>query len=165
VPVVAFGVRRLFNYEIDERVSRYGPPVTPRSRGALNVVVTGNPEDAINGILLSVHSGDIRAFRLREKGYDLVPVATIPWERREEHPTIAYILQCPDEPRDGRVRTSHDVQPHLAYYRACRDGAASFGEEFLRFWLATTYLADGVTPVAGWETGGLAEGGIHAAGP
>jgi hypothetical protein len=149
--VIAFGVRRVFNYEISERVSRYGPPASPKSRGALNVIVTGRPEDVVNGLLFRIPVRDLAAFRAREIGYDLVPVPIVPWDRRNEPPTLAYILSCPDESREGRIRTSVDVLPHRAYYKVCREGAASFGEDFLRFWLDSTYLADGITPVATWE--------------
>lgn len=150
-PVIAFGVRRLFNYEIDERASRYGPPSEPAARAALNVVVTGRSTDMVNGVQFDVTPDGVPALRERERGYDLVPVACLPWDRRDAAAFVAYVLRCPEEARAGKVRVNPNIEPHYAYYRLCREGAASHGDDFLRFWLATTYLADGTTPVTEWE--------------
>jgi len=151
VLVVAFGVRRLFNYEMPDGASQYGPPVERRARAALNVRATGRHGDMVNGVLFDVALEDVPAFREREIGYDLVPVACLKWNRPDGEPFLAYILSCPDEERAGAVRTRADIEPHRAYYAACRDGAASCGDEFLHVWLATTFLADGITPMTEWE--------------
>jgi cation transport regulator ChaC len=161
-PAIAFGARRLFNYEISDRQSRYGPVAHSLARAALNVSVTGRPEDRVNGVIIEVARSDIPALRQRERGYDLRPVACIPWADKNEAPFLAYILECPDEPREGEVHTSEGIEPHHTYYRVCREGAAQIGEDFLRFWLASTYLADGVTPVEHWEATALPEIGDRA---
>ena len=46
LPVIAFGVRRIFNYEMSSKVRRYGP-VTGRNRAALNVDTTKNIKDVV----------------------------------------------------------------------------------------------------------------------
>ncbi|MFQ5847284.1 MAG: hypothetical protein ACE5IQ_06350 [Candidatus Methylomirabilales bacterium] len=150
-PVVAFGVRRIFNYQMPPGVERYPPPTHPRARAALNVRLTREINDVMNGIVLDTSLRDIPAMRAREVGYDLVPVACLGWTAIEDPPFLAHILCCPDEVRNGERRTSDAIEPHGEYYQVCREGAADFGAAFLRFWLATTYLADGVTPVAAWE--------------
>lgn len=150
-PVIAFGARRIFNYQMSSGGGQYGPPTRPLARAALNTRITGNINDALNGVLLEISVGEIRAMQAREKGYDLLRVACLRWNAIEEPPFLAYILRCPDEPQSGRKRTNDELEPHREYYWRCRRGAGELGEEFLRFWLSTTYLADGVTPVAQWE--------------
>jgi len=158
LPVVAAGARRLFNYLMDPIPERYGPLQRPAARAALNVRVTYDPDDVLNGVLTHVPREEIPAFRARETGYDLVPIPFVPWSAPTSDPDVAYVLEAPEGvPRNGRVRTRSDLEPHPAYYAVCREGAASFGDPFLAFWLDTTFLADGVTTARDWERGALAE--------
>ena len=150
-PVIAFGVRRLFNYEMPSGLDRHEPAIHPRTRAALNVSQTGKIGDIVNGIVMKLPLMEIAAIREREVGYDLVPVACLEWNEWEKPPFLAYIFCCFDEEREGIRHTNDKLEPHRDYYSKCRKGASEFGEEFLRLWLATTYLADGVTPVAKWE--------------
>lgn len=150
-PVIAFGARRLFNYDMPLNTGRYAPPVEPLARAALNTRITGSEHDVVNGILINVTSTDIPAIRRREVGYDLFPITCLRWNELENPPFLAYILSCPDEPREGKCHTSDKISPHREYYSLCRKGACEIDKDFLRLWLATTYLADGITPVAQWE--------------
>lgn len=150
-PVIAFGGRRIFNYEMRSDGGRYGPPSGALALAALNVRLTGKIDESVNGVLLEILVRDVSALRAREVGYDLEPVACLRWDELEKPPLLAYILQAPDEPRAGKRHTNDSLEPHREYYRVCRSGAREFGELFLRFWLSTTYLADGVTPVGNWE--------------
>lgn len=150
-PVVSFGVRRLFNYKLPKDNPRYGK-IEGHFRGALNINATNKIDDVVNGILFEIPLGEIPECRSREIGYDLLPVVTINWNEIEEPPFLAYILRCPDDPINGKNLISDDIFPNKPYYITCRNGARAVSEEFLRFWLATTYLADGITPVSKWET-------------
>ncbi len=150
-PVIAVGGRRIFNYEMRSDGGRYGTPSAALALAALNVRLTGKIDDAVNGVLLEIPVMDISALRKREVGYDLEPVACLKWNELERPPFLAYILQAPDEKRAGKKRTNDALEPHRKYYRICRSGAREFGKSFLRFWLSTTYLADGLTPVGDWE--------------
>lgn len=154
-PVIAFGARRLFNYMMPPNSARYGPPKQPMARAALNVRFTGKIEDSVNGLLIKLPLNEIAALRDREKGYDLIPIACLGWSEIEEPPFIAYILRCPDELREGKRFTNENITPHHKYYKVCREGAETIGEDFLHFWRATNYLADGITPAASWETAEL----------
>jgi hypothetical protein len=136
-PVVAFGGRRLFDYAMKEIPPRYDVPAGPRERAALDVRVTDDPRDAFNGVRLVLPPEDVEAFREREKEYDLTPFVCLPWSDLDAVPDLVWGLTCPDPARD--------VDPHPRYVEVCREGARSFGEDFLAFWRATTYLADGVT--------------------
>ncbi len=151
-PVVAFGARRIFDYEIPEDVDRYASATHPSARAALNVLSTGELDDVVNGILIHVVVDDIPALKGREIGYDLVPAACLEWNAQQRPPFMAYVLSYPREPGDGERHANNWITPNHDYYLKCRSGAQSLGEGFLKLWLATTYLADGVTPVAQWET-------------
>jgi len=151
VPVIVAGAKRLFNYEMDPVPDRYGPLRVPEDRAALNVRVTYRPDDLLNGVHTRVAREEIAALRTREAGYDLLPVPWVPWTAPERPPAVAYILTAPEEVIAGRRRTSAAINPHRQYYALCRAGAASFGAEFLAFWLESTFLADGTTPVREWE--------------
>lgn len=150
-PVIAFGARRLFNYEMPWNTERYGPPTNPIARAALNIRITQNAHDVVNGVLINVAAKDIAPIRKREIGYDLIPVVCVRWNRVDMVPFLAYIFCCPEGLREGKRLTSRKIMPHRKYYLLCRKGAHEYGDEFLRLWLATTYLADGTTTVAQWE--------------
>lgn len=156
-PIVAFGVRRLFNYEMPTDLDRYDPPINPSARAALNVHVTGKVHDVVNGVTMTLSLEEIPALRQRELYYDLVPVACLRWNQIQDPPFLAHILSHPDRLPDKEPDNDKILEPHRHYYSLCRDGASQFGEEFLRLWLATTYLADAVTPVAQWETDAFSE--------
>ncbi len=153
-PALAFGGRRVFDYEMPADGGAYGPPVSPSARAALNVRPSGTIDDLLNGVLLEMPLAEIAQLCAREVGYDLEPIPCMLWDRvAAGQPFLAYVLQCPDEPRASLKRTNAALEPHRGYYRVCRDGALEFGDDFLRLWLSTTYLADQVTPVGDWETG------------
>lgn len=163
-PVIAFGALRLFNYEFPPGVDRYPPSMHPLAQAALNVHPTGKIEDIVNGIVMKLPVKEIPKMRKRELGYDLIPVVCLEWNDVERAPFIAYILCCPDELREGKRHTNDKIEPHHGYYSVCREGASGFGKEFLRLWLATTYLADGVTPVAEWEVNAFSGGDLNGTG-
>ena len=150
--VIAFGVRRLFNLPMSaDALKRYSSPATPTANAALNVLPTHRFEDVVNGALFDVMREDIPAFREREIGYDLVPVACVDWSRRTGAPFVAYVLAHPGPANAGAERTVSAIAPHAGYYQLCREGAASMGEEFLEFWSESTFLADGTTSIDEWE--------------
>ncbi len=149
-PAVAFGARRIFNYLMPMETDRYGPVHSPEARAALNILPTGLVEDAFNGLIIEVALNDIDSTRGREIGYDLYPVATIEWDRLDGDPMLAYVLHARNS--STTKHTSDEIVPHEVYYSTCRQGARSFGEEFLQLWLETTFLADGVTNMTTWES-------------
>lgn len=150
-PVVAFGALRVFNYVMPPSVKRYGEVSLGLNRAALNVRLTARPEHALNAVRIDIPFDGIGALRDRENGYDLAPLACIPWEMPDQPPFIAYILSCPEESDVAISKTDNSLLPHKRYYEVCRDGASEFGESFLKFFLSTTFLADGVTPMSEWE--------------
>ncbi len=157
-PVIVFGMRRLFNYAIPVGNTTYRISGPEDRSAALNVAMTGDINDMVNGVLTKVSPKEIPVLRHREKHYDLVPVACISWDRPTDWPFVAYTLCCPDHECHGLTPGGEMILPNLAYYNVCREGAAQFGDAFLKFWLATTFLADGSTPVGRWDFGALADG-------
>ncbi|MCD4695070.1 MAG: hypothetical protein K8S16_02420 [Bacteroidales bacterium] len=150
-PVMAFGVFRVFNYVISKNNARYGVFDNPRQRAALNIRVTNKVSDFINGLLIEVPVSDIQALREREIAYDLIQVPCIMWDNLNCEPFYAYILYCPYKEFDGKEKTSNIIEPHTAFYQVCREGAQSFGDNFLKCWKSTTFLADGKTSMEIWE--------------
>jgi hypothetical protein len=152
-PVVAFGMRRVFDYAMPaDRMGASGPPGDSLATAALNVYPRSELTDVFNGVLLEVPRDDIQGLRARELGYDLRPSACLWWDDLEQPPFVAFVLCAPDEPRGGRQYTDRRLSPHREYYQLCRNGAASFSAEFLGFFLNTTYLADQQTTALDWET-------------
>ena len=92
MPVVAFGVYRVFNYKVPQNNLRYGVPDHPDRQAALNIEVTHSASDFINGLLLEVSIKDIQALREREINYDLLEVPCLKWDKLNEKPFFAYIL-------------------------------------------------------------------------
>jgi hypothetical protein len=157
-PMVAFGVRRVFDYEMDDAAcKRYGGIPSSDARGALNAYVEGIPDMRMYGLSVSYAPEEIPQLRMRETAYDLVPVACARLnERGELAPElflpldIAYVLACPGRPWNGRFYTRPHLRPHEEYYNVCAAGCAGISPSFLEAWQQTTYLADRVTTVARW---------------
>lgn len=152
-PCIVFGCRRLFNYNMPERaLDRYHAPYGTKFRAALNVEVTHNPSDMINGILTELHAADVDSFRLREHGYDLVPVDCAEWGGAALNGTIpAFILTAPDRalrPEWQVVRS--DILPQPDYLRLCEEGAKTISKAYLDFFRDTTFLADKLTKISSW---------------
>jgi hypothetical protein len=150
-PVLALGVRRVFNYIMPESsLGRFGPRPDPDGRAALNVYLTPNLADVVNGLCLEVETGDLTALRNREKGYSLLPVVCLCWHQPTAPPYVAHILGVPDN-LEGKQFTDDTLRPHREYYFLCRAGAAAVSRAFLDCFLDTTFLADRRTPVRCWE--------------
>ena len=150
-PVVAFGVRRVFNYVMDPANSNYSRSVRPNARALLNVRKSGKMDHALNGTLLEVGLEDLPALRERESDYDLAPVACLNWGGEDRSSFIAWILVCGEGGERGKRRVDNQLLPHREYYSICREGAKSYGSEFLSAWLESTFLGDGETTVGAWE--------------
>ena len=150
-PVIAHGIRRVFNYRMSEPHSRYEVCTDDRNRALLNIDWTRDPGDTISGVLLEVALDDLPALRLRESDYDLVPVACVHWGEPDLPPEPAFALHCHEHSERGQRRVDRSLLPNRDYYEICRVGAATYGEDFLQHWLESTYLGDGVTRVAEWE--------------
>lgn len=151
IPILAFGVYRKFNYVIPEDNVRYGIAKTPYQRAALNIEVTNNVNDFINGLMIEIPLDDINSLREREIAYDLLQVPCISWDNRNAEPFYANILYCPYKEFKGVEKTNNNLEPHISYYKVCRDGAQNFGNPFLTCWKATSFLADGISSMDIWE--------------
>lgn len=149
--VKAYGIYRIFNYIIPESNSRYGTFDKPKRRAALNIEVTNSAKDFINALILEIPLSDIPALREREIAYDLIQVPCISWENSKLEPYYASVLYCPYHYFNGQEKTKNKMEPHTEYYKVCRSGAESFGEEFLECWKTTTFLSDGITSMSKWE--------------
>ncbi len=94
---------------------------------------------------------EIEALRAREIGYDLRPIACLPWNNFDGDATIAYGLGCSGRLWQGHRLSNAELQPHPVYYQLCRDGAETLGAAFLDYFLDSSFLADGETAIRDWE--------------
>jgi hypothetical protein len=82
-----------------------------------------------------------------------LPVACLFWDEPSVDPFVAHVLSAPEVSREGRRLTDSAILPHAGYQRLCLDAAASVSPQFGDFFLKTTFLADGVTPIVPEGTG------------
>ncbi len=150
-PVVAAGCRRIFNYRMPEvAFGRYGPAKSPRHRAALNVEVTGDPRDSVNGVVQMIGAADLEGLRSREVNYRLVPVEVKNWESGVDREEPFFILVC-DTP-------NWDFLPHLGYVAVCSEGARQVSKAFFQAFSDRAILADGRTRLVDWMVGGMGMG-------
>ena len=153
-PAVAFGVRRIFNYNVNPESikKRYGQPTRPNDTAALNIFSTGDYSDVVNGVVFCVNQEDLEEMIQREVGYDLIPVPVVFWDEFVNHSVrgtrvmIAYAFRASlDKYMDVAIN------PIPGYAHVSMEGASQHGSDFLELWIETTYLSDGKTPFRKWE--------------
>lgn len=154
-PAIAFGVKRLFNYKVTDP-SRWGTEQNRKERAMLNIAQTLNIGYMANGVVLEVDAEDLTKLVSRETGYDLVPILVASWnEVMNQNPEIeiriAYTFVAVNELRNNTAYTSTEYYPVLGYLHAVQEASQAYGSEFAVFWNATTYLADGTTPIEDWD--------------
>lgn len=156
-PVIALGFKRIFNYKAGTDIAlKWGKNVPENERAMLNIDPTTTYNSIINGVVMEVDPKDLASLIQRESGYDLVPMLVANWnEVISENPSvnikIAYTFFVADELRNGTDYTQTKYYPVRGYLHAIQKGAAVFGQEFLDYWNATTYLSDGTTPIPKWD--------------
>jgi hypothetical protein len=143
-PVIAEGVRRIFNFAlIDENYidhgGRYERSSVESHRATLNIVPTGNRRDTVNGILFSTSPDDIDALAKREFGYDVLPTEY----RQGDERATAYMFIARRSSAVIGHRVVDDILPNESAVSICLSGAATYGEGFLQDWIDSCYLADG----------------------
>jgi len=142
-PVVALGVKRVFNFAlIDENYvdqgGRYERSSKRNHSSTLNILHTGNVKDKVNGILLSTLPGEIDALAEREYGYDIIPVEYKGINQKGS----AYMFIARKSQEIG-YRVRDDILPNESALTLCLTGASIYGREFLEMWINSCYLADG----------------------
>jgi hypothetical protein len=145
LPCLAFGCRRIFNYEMPLRVrERYGILPDSPARAALNVEITRDPRHFLNGVLTTVRVADLAALLEREFGYDLASVPCLSWNAGDfTSLSAAYILAAPEVAARSEWQVVRpDILPEPDYARLCEQGAHSISEEFAGVYRETTCLAD-----------------------
>jgi len=154
-PVVAFGVKRIFNYQAT-KTDHWGPGQDRKEKAMLNLFPSFNIGSIANGVTIEVDAEDLSSLVKRERGYDLVPIIVGNWnDIKDQNPEmemqIAYTFVVASELRKNIAYSSTEFYPVRGYLHAIQDGAKSFGKEFREVWNATTYLADGTTTIDNWD--------------
>ncbi len=142
-PVVAFGVRRIFNFALEdgnyeEHGGRYRRSSDPSHRATLNILETGNAEDRVNGILFSADGADMEYLAEREFGYDLLPVV----HEQSGARSVAYMFIARQDSKIIGHRVLDDIFPNESSLSICLTGAATYGEAFQKMWIESCLLAD-----------------------
>lgn len=155
-PVVAFGLKRIFNYKVENVSARWGTDLPKNEKAMLNVEPTTTYKNVINGVVIEVSPEELIKLIKREEGYDLAPIFVADWnevtsENLNVKIQIAYTFYAPNEMRKGINYTETKYYPVRGYLNAVREGAIVYGEKFLNYWNSTTYLSDGTTPVSKWD--------------
>lgn len=154
-PMVAFGVKRLFNYKVNNS-GRWGPDQNPKERAMLNLSQTLNVSTVANGVTIEVDIEDLERLVNRETGYDLVPILVASWddvigENPELTIQVAYTFVASNELRDHVDYTSTEFYPVRGYLHAVQEASLAYGDDFAEIWNATTFLADGTTRIDEWD--------------
>jgi len=147
-PALTFGLRRIFNFEPPAHaISRLGLP-TPgfdEEVARLNVAQCNRGDSPLCGVLHALTLDEVKALEKREQGYQLVKVSVVDYEAAYSEATpkieIAYVLVA-DQPAP-----SEPIKPHLNYLNVCLEGALAHGRGFLSYFLSSTFLSDGTTPL------------------
>lgn len=151
-PWIAFGIKRIFNRDVSiKKDSHWGQPRHPASRGMLNVKLTKEIHDMVNGVGIEVPTHEISNILSREVGYNLIPVVCIEWHSaflaRDPKYFIAYTFSA-GTPGDY---TNSEIYPRPKYYETAREAAKQYGPIYYHLWMNTTYMADSSTPITEWE--------------
>ncbi len=153
IPVMGFGIKRILNYDPDEKV-RSRPLYQDPLRGeeyfaAFNVEYTQDVKDKANGVLRKIEKSDFESFVSRERGYSLVKIICESFGKENPKTYEAYTL-CAPEYFQGRKLVNNQLLPNVPYYKICKQGAAEVSDDFLEVWLDTSFLGDGRN-VREWE--------------
>lgn len=140
--VIAFGVKRIFNFALEdqnyiENGGRYTRSQHPSHCATLNILRTGNAEDRVNGILFSAEADDLDGLAEREFGYDILPV-------EYEHPdgrSVAYMFIARQGSQTIGHRVLDDILPNESSLSICLTGAATYGSAFSKMWVDSCLLA------------------------
>ena len=115
-PVNAFGVRRVFNFVLEDKNYADHGGLYRRSEfenhvATLNIQETGKSEDIVNGVLMQVSNNDVDGLAEREAGYDIISVV---YSLVESPQTVsrAYIFTARQGSSDIGHRVRNDVLPN-----------------------------------------------------
>ncbi len=128
-PIRVYGWRRVFNIICDE-----DKDLKTMDKAVLNVVP--DKDAFFNGVLLEIDEDDLERLKMRECEYTIVTVDVCCFRTNEKLGKAILFVGKPD-------RLTYFIHPDPDYYQLCREGAASFGEDFLKEWDETTFHACG----------------------
>jgi hypothetical protein len=145
--VHAFGVRRVFNFVLEEHNYVENGGLYHRSqfqnhKATLNVQETGRNEDIVNGVLMKVTGEGFDSLAEREAGYDIIPVVYALIDGPEKV-SKAYMFIARQRSAEIGHRVKDDVLPNESALETCLAGANDYGREFVDTWIQHCYLADG----------------------
>lgn len=147
---IAVGLKRIFNYNMPEEVSKrqmYQTEINPNEYSVLNTEFTGLSSDYCNGLIIEIPIEEINYLRSREIGYDLVSIKCFYWETQMWETELVFSLSCEHKLFKDKWLTNDGLTPHPNYLKVCQEGAKSIGEDFYEMWLKTTFLSNGIDSI------------------
>ena len=146
-PINAFGVRRVFNFVLEDKNYVDHGGLYRRSKfknhnATLNVQETGDEEDIVNGVLMKVTREGVDALAEREAGYGIIPIVYGLVDDPEKVSKAYMFIARKRSPEIGH-RVKDDVLPNESALEICLAGANEYGRGFLDTWIRHCYLADG----------------------
>lgn len=153
-PAIAFGLKRVFNYQDHFLHScNVGCPAPgyPHEQAKLNAALADDPTHLINGIIYEVDAEDLVRLRPRERGYDLEKLHVVDYiDAQDPHCKRPRIIETYFLRATSDHQTSTRNLPDINYLNVCAEGVRPYGSAFARLFLDTTYLSDGTTPLSHW---------------
>lgn len=140
-PALAFGVERVFNYQMSARgLARHQASTDERRMAALNARLTGKLSDVINVRRIPLSKVMLPALLEREFGYDLCRAPYLPWPLSPNAKLeTAWLLCAPS----GSSVVNDSLLPNPRYVDICLAGARLGGEAFEMLFRRTSFLTDG----------------------
>jgi len=146
-PIIVFGARRVYDYVMSESSrQRFGGDVAESRCGVLNAYVTHDIRDSLNAVCYEISLEELQSLRIREFGYDLLPVTTLNWSEVDSDAIprfqTVYILSCRVPVRDGRQMINPVIEPHPDYHDLCKAGCLEISDAFLKAFLQSTWVGN-----------------------
>lgn len=131
IPCKLFGFFRIFN----AKCSRFCE-VNGKNVAALNIEKS-EYNQYLNGICFEVNQEDLDSLIQREQGYELIKIDLVDYNNNQ---FTAFTFRYPHF--EAEFEYLFNSKPQKDYLNLCYQGAQSFGEQFLREFLETTFIGE-----------------------
>lgn len=161
-PVICCDIQRRFDLKDLKKIGQIHGDKEIEDKEIAYLNVHRSKGSFINAVARKVDLEDLKKLIKRERGYDLVPVMIVDWQRliNKEPITfeVAYVFMASEEKRpfdeDSNEMVHHTdptLLPERHYVDDVKDAADKIGPLFSKMYDETTFLADGKTHIYEWD--------------